>query len=47
MLRALDDAGAVAARLRQAWVEVNGAAAPAPGRDRPATEARRPVLATS
>ena len=37
MLRALDDANAVAAMLRQAWVDVNGA---------PASQAARPAAAT-
>lgn len=45
MLRALNDAGEVAALLRQAWTEVNGAASPAgAGRDVHATP-HQPALA--
>lgn len=48
MLRGLDDAGEVAARLRQAWAEVNGAAGVADTRAAPRTESetRQPALAT-
>jgi hypothetical protein len=46
MLRALDDAGDVAALLRQAWAEVNGAASLAPQRDEAPADTRQPMLAT-
>jgi Bacterial PH domain len=46
MLRALDDAAAVAALLRQAWAEVNGPASMVTQRAVPPAEARQPALAT-
>lgn len=47
MLRALDDASAVAALLRHAWAEVNGAASLASQRQEAPADTRQPVLATN
>jgi len=47
MLRALDDASAVATLLRQAWADVNGAASLAALPEAAPADTRQPVLATN